>query len=266
MIGVAMKDTHNITVPSVDELKRTVLPGLILDTKAISNYGDSAVSSCAMDRYSSLMEKNAVTELSGTLSGIVSALVQADPQRIDSNPSWLSRFTGKHLETQVRYQKARQEVELLIDRGEYFLAHVNETLHALDELLAIYQLEIRHLNIFIKAGREYLEDSSAEPMPEANRIAFDNPRERLARKIANLATLLSSHEMTEMQLKMTRAQCIDMMDRFNETTKVLVPVWRQHTLSLNTTKNIDPSIVKQATNAHEALLSSLHKSLEGIAK
>ncbi len=50
MIGVAMKDTHNITVPSVDELKRTVLAGLILDTKAISNYGDSAVSSCAMDR------------------------------------------------------------------------------------------------------------------------------------------------------------------------------------------------------------------------
>ncbi|WP_235822985.1 hypothetical protein [Escherichia coli] len=66
-----MKDTHNITVPSVDELKRTVLPGLILDIKAISNYGDSAVSSCAMDRYSSLMEKNAVTELSGTLIGSI---------------------------------------------------------------------------------------------------------------------------------------------------------------------------------------------------
>ncbi|EES2026007.1 TPA: protein KlaA [Escherichia coli] len=261
-----MKDTHNITVPSVDELKSTVLPGLIMDARAISHYGDSAVSSGAMDRYSSLMEKNAVTELSGTLSGIVSALVQADPQRIESNPSWLSRFTGKHLETQVRYQLARHKVEHLIDQGEFFLAHVNETLQALDDLLAIYQLEIRHLNIFIQAGREYLKDSFVDAMPEETRIAFDNPRERLARKIANLATLLSSHEMTEMQLKMTQAQCIDMMDRFDETTKVLVPVWRQHTLSLNTAKNIDPSIVKQATSAHEALLSSLHKSLEGIAK
>ncbi|EGE2353544.1 protein KlaA [Escherichia coli] len=261
-----MTDTSNITVPSVDELKKTVLPGLFLDARAISHYGDSAVSSGAMDRYSSMMEKNAVTELARTLSGIVSALVQADPQRIDSKPSWLSRFTGKHLETQVRYQQACQEVELLVNRGEYWLSHVSETLQALDDLLAIYQSEIRHLNTFIQAGREYLEDSSAETMPEANSIVFDNSRERLARKIVNLATLLSSHEMTEIQLKMTQAQCIDMMDRFNETTKVLVQVWRQHTLSLNTTKNIDPSIVKQATGAHEALLSSLHKSLEGIAK
>ena len=137
-----MKDTHNITVPSVDELKSTVLPGLIMDARAISHYGDSAVSSGAMDRYSSLMEKNAVTELSGTLSGIVSALVQADPQRIESNPSWLSRFTGKHLETQVRYQLACHKVEHLIDQGEVFLAHVNETLQALDDLLAIYQLAL----------------------------------------------------------------------------------------------------------------------------
>lgn len=64
-----MTDTSNITVPSVDELKKTVLPGLFLDARAISHYGDSAVSSGAMDRYSSMMEKNAVTELSRTLSG-----------------------------------------------------------------------------------------------------------------------------------------------------------------------------------------------------
>lgn len=68
-----MTDTYNITVPSVDELKRTVLPGLFIDARAISHYGDSAVSSDAMDRYSSMMEKNAVTESARTLSGTYKA-------------------------------------------------------------------------------------------------------------------------------------------------------------------------------------------------
>jgi len=41
-----------------------------------------------------------------------------------------------------------------------------------------------------------------------------------------MATLLASNEMGIIQMRMTRAQAVDMLDRYNEAVKVMVPVWR----------------------------------------
>lgn len=43
---------------------------------------------------------------------------------------------------------------------------------------------------------------------------------------------------------------MDMLDRFTETSSVLVPVWRQHTLALITTKSMSPSMVAEASKEH----------------
>ncbi|WP_350363848.1 toxic anion resistance protein [Enterobacter hormaechei] len=256
-------DSSNI---SIAELKEEFIPGLLLNAGAISHYGDSGLSSKAMDKYSNLLEKDAVTALSGALNRIVSALAEADPRSISSNPSWFSRFTGKHLEKRVRYQHAREKVENLINEGNGYLTHVNETLLALEELLETYVSEIKRLKIFIQVGHEFLRDSTEEKNSDDLSLVFDKPRERFARRLANLATLLASHEMAAMQMEITRGTCIDIADRFNETIKVLVPVWRQHTLSLLSVNNTDPTIVRKANQAHEALLKSLRQNLEGFQK
>ncbi|MFP1883499.1 toxic anion resistance protein [Lonsdalea quercina] len=259
-----MTGAENIEVPTKERLKDGILPTLFSDANAISRYGESEISSNAMDRYSSLMEKSAVSALSGSISQIVNALAEADPRTIARKPSWFSRFSGTHLEKQVRYQKARMNVEALIGEGKSFMEHVYEMLHALEDLMMIHHQEIERLKVFIEAGREFLCEEPEETKADDLNIVFDKPRERFARKIANLATLLASHEMSVTQMKITRAQCIDILDRFNETVNVLVPVWRQHTLSLLTTTKIDPDMVSKATQAHQALMKSLHKSLEGI--
>lgn len=261
-----MTGAGNIEVPTKERLKEVILPTLFSDANAISRYGESEISSNAMDRYSSLMEKSAVSALSGSISQIVNALAEADPRTIARKPSWFSRFSGTHLEKKVRYQKARMNVESLIGEGKSFMEHVYEMLHALEDLMVIHHQEIERLKVYIDAGREYLREVPEEPKADNLNIVFDKPRERFARKIANLATLLASHEMSVTQMKITRAQCIDILDRFNETVNVLVPVWRQHTLSLITTTNMDPDMVSKATQAHQALMKSLHKSLEGIDK
>jgi len=261
-----MNGTEDARIPTVAELTNGVLPGLLRDAEAISHYGDSAISSGAMDRYSTLMESAAVTGLSDTISSIVAALTQADPRTIARNPSWYDRFTGKHIEKRVRYQNARDEVEALLVVGNTHLDRVNETLKVLDELQDIYRDEIARLQVFIQAGRDFLASKAGQDEQDIDALGFDRPRERFARKLTNLATLLASNEMAAMQMKMTRAQCIDLVDRFIETTRVLVPVWRQHTLSLITIKNIAPDDIAKASQAHQALLSSLHTNLEGMDK
>ncbi|EBM5962830.1 TPA: toxic anion resistance protein [Salmonella enterica subsp. enterica serovar 16:l,v:-] len=261
-----MTEKETVQAPTVESLREIVLPALMTDANAIGQYGDSAISSDAMDRYSHLMEKSAVSALSESISRIVNALADADPRSIAKKPSWFAKFSGSHLEKRARYQKARMNVEGLIGEGKGYMAHVYETLHALEDLMDIHVRESERLKIYIEAGRDFLRQLPDEPKPDELNVVFDKPRERFARKIANLATLLASHEMSVMQMKITRAQCIDILDRFNETVNVLVPVWRQHTLSLITTNNMDPAMVSKATQAHQALMKSLNQSLEGIDK
>ena len=107
---------------------------------------------------------------------------------------------------------------------------MRDTLKVVDQTLSTHEAETARLDYLIRAGHEYLDENPAAGVAAARQMEFDKPRERFARKLANLATLRASHAMSAMQMKLTRAQAVDMLDRFSETTSVLVPVWRQHTL------------------------------------
>jgi hypothetical protein len=91
-----------------------------------------------------------------------------------------------------------------------------------------------------------------------------NPRARFSRRLANLATLQHSHDLSIMHMKIVQANAIDILDRFKETEKIMVPVWQEHTLALLTAKHMNPEMIAQATQAHTALMTSLNKSIEGI--
>lgn len=250
----------------VAELKADVLPALFKgDASAIGEYGGSS-SAMALNEFSNLMESGSVSALADRISGIVAKLSEADPQRIAKKASWLERVMGSAIERQVKYTAARKSLDKQIADTEAVAQRVRDTISALSQMIAAHADEAQKLKHYIQAGREFLDEN-----PEAGRVLegdmqFDRPRERFARKLANLATLLSSHEMSVMQMKLTRASAVDMLDRFSETTSVLVPVWRQHTLSLLTSKHMDHQMVAEATKAHQALMRSMSSSLEGIEK
>ncbi|WP_322075520.1 toxic anion resistance protein [Burkholderia cenocepacia] len=251
-------------VVTVEALKRDVLPALFADAAAIGEYGATAAGSAAINEFSNLMERGSVSALAGRIGEIVAKLGDADPQRIAQPPTWIEKLTGHRLERQVRYQVARKALDELLTNAEGVAQSVRDTVRSLDNLLASHDAEARNLRAYIQAGREFLDENPEVGQVQAGALEFDRPRERLARKLANLATLLSSHEMSITQMKLTRAQAVDMLDRFSETSTVLVPVWRQHTLALIQTKNMNPAMVSAATKAHQALMRSLAKSLEGI--
>jgi hypothetical protein len=89
-----MTGAGNIEVPTKERLKEVILPTLFSDANAISRYGESEISSNAMDRYSSLMEKSAVSALSGSISQIVNALAEADPGLALKETIMVFRFSG----------------------------------------------------------------------------------------------------------------------------------------------------------------------------
>lgn len=248
----------------VDRIKDSVLPELFCHPGRIGEYATADDNAQALDQFSNLMEDGAVAKLADTIGEIVAKLADADPKKVAREPSWIERMLGRHVEQQVRYQVARQSLDELLDLAEGVAERVRHTLHSIDDMLARHAAEVEHLRTYIQAGREFLEENPSVGIEDEGEMTFDRPRERFARKLANLATLQSSHEMSVMQMRLTRAQAMDMLDRFSETSRVLVPVWRQHTLALITTKHMSPEMVSEATKAHHALMRSLSTSLEGI--
>ncbi|MGC0987096.1 toxic anion resistance protein [Pantoea agglomerans] len=251
-------------LPTIESLTQTLLPTLFTDAQAISEYGESVINAESQKQYEKLMEESAVTALSVRIERISVALRDADPRKIAKEPGWFARFTGKHLEKQARYRIARENVESLIDEGKTYLAQVRQMLDALETLADEYAHEIQLLRVYIEAGREFLQMAPAEP--EEQELIFDKPAERLSRKLANLATLQASHEMSLMHMKITRVQAIEIIDTFSQTIKILVPVWRQHSLALITTNTMNETLTSKASEAHRALMESLHNSLEGAKK
>ena len=251
-------------VLTVERLKADVLPALFVDTSSISEYGGAPGGADAINEISDLMEGGSVGLLAKRIGEIVAKLADADPQRIAKPANWLEKLTGSQFERQVRYQVARKGLDELIADTEVIAQRVRDTLRKLEQMLVAHALEADSLRVYIQAGREYMDEHPEAGVTLAGTVEFERPRDRLARKLANLATLLSSLEMSETQIKLTRAQAVDMLDRFSETATLLVPVWRRHTLALIQTKNMNPAMVAEATKAHQALMRSLAKSLDGM--
>lgn len=253
-------------VITVDHLKHQVLPDLFRDPSRISEYGNTEGAGKSIDQLGALMQRGSMGALTKQLSQILTKMADASPERISKEPNFWERMFGGGLEKQVRYQVARKTLDEMIATAEGQAQAVRDTISKLSELIESHATDVQAIQTYIRAGREFLEENPTVGEPQGDGMEFDRPRERLARKIANLAALLASHELSINQMKLTRAQAIDMLDRVNETVDVLVPVWRQHSLTLITTKHMSPSLVAEASRAHKALMASLSSSLEGITQ
>lgn len=256
------------TVPTVDSLKREVIPNLFANPSQMGSYAASSEESNALNEFSRLMEQGSVSELSSAIEAIVEMLAHADPRKISQTEKswkgWLDSFMGRDVEKQIRYEQARTSLDNMLKSTASIAEGVYDTLTAIDKLISQHQQEVATLSVHIQAAREYLAELPTTPATSASEndvTQFDRPKERFARKVANLAALEASHQMSLMQLKLTQAQAIDMLDRFNETTRVLVPVWRQHTMVLLSSSKMSPEMMAQANTAHEALMKSLSTSL-----
>lgn len=251
-------------VITVAQLKAQTLPALFNNPATIASYGNSLISTSNIDQLSALMEAGSLAKLASSIAEILTKMADASPEKISKPPTWLERMLGGGLEKHVRYQVARKTFEQLLEQAERHACGVRKTEAGLTQLIASHASESERLKAHIQAGHEFLNEHPVMGALESGALEFDRPRERFARKLANLAALLASHELSVNQMKLSRAKAIDMLDRFGETVSVLVPVWRQHTLTLITTKNMSADMVAEASKAHQALMASLSSSLAGL--
>ena len=246
-------------------LVQEAIPALFRNPLTIAEYGSAQKDEKAVQELDDLMRRGPVPKLAAAIAVIVAKLAEADPRRIAKAPTWYGGLTGRAIETKVVYEVARRDLDGLIASAAAAAQAVRDALGLMDRLMASQEADAAELQTHIDAGRQFLADNpEAGAPPAGGGVEFDRPRERFARRLANLATLQSSQAMSVIQMRLTKANAVDMLDRFTETTEVLVPLWRQHTLNLTNTKNMNPAMVAEAAKAHEALVRGLAQSLEPI--
>jgi plasmid stabilization system protein ParE len=264
----AVSSTINALTPQMSMatvMERNVAP-CFSDTAKISKYGDMQGMSETIAKTTSLMEQSPVSQLAGRIKQIISYLSDADPQAIQVKATWWGKLTGSALENRLRFEVARESLEETLADASKWSDKTEKAIELIDRLLSQNEAETAALKLHIEAGKTYLQENPESGKPVEGAMSFENPRDRFIRRLQNLSALLASHEMSVLQLRLVRGQALDLLDRFVETTTVLVPVWRQHSLAIASSTNLDPKMVAAATAAHNALQKSLASSLISLDK
>lgn len=259
-----------IDLGKFSDLDREAIEGMqgeidLASTVAITAFCNVSSASAGIEALSAAMEQAPTSLLAGKIAEIVAKLEDADPRVVAEKPSWMARITGAALEGKVRYQVSRKAVDTLIEEADRLSVHVVSLIGKLEEMMVAHADQSHQLELKMVAGKLYLERHPEAGRPPEGEISFDNPRERFSRRLASMAALFSSNEMSLTQMKLTRVQAIDMVERFHEISSVLVPVWRQHTMALVSSLKNSPEAIAVAAKAHESLMTSL-SALKGSAR
>ena len=244
------------------DLTQEVIPELFRNPLTIAGYGSLQKDNQTAKALDEKLQTNPVGRLAESISAIVARLADADPKKLTAPPSWFGGITGQALETRVRYEVARRDLDGVVEDAQAVAQEVRDALALMELVMATHDEDAAELQMHIDAGRAFLASNLDAGEPAAGGTEFDRPRERFARRLANLATLHSSQALSVIQMRLTKAAAVDMLDRFTETVDVLMPVWRDHATNLTNTKNMSPARVAEATKAHEALVRGLAQSLQ----
>lgn len=209
------------------------------------------------DSLAGLLGESLTDRLACLITELLRLLSDADPAKVINNPSWLQRITGNYLEASINYLKARQGIDALLEETETVAARLEVLLVEINKQQVQLRIETAGLRLHIAAGRLYRVRDPCSSSSQVETYGFDNTEERFARRLTNLTALLASHEMTAVQLDMAYTQTADLLARYYESSRVLVPIWREHTLTLQLNQKNTPIQGRLAQQAYHTLKNNL---------
>ena len=215
-------------------------------------------------------ERTYLTALANQLSMIVDQMNLIErshaPQRVPVFKRLFLSLTGPYeLEQRIQARQASMSFGEILEKAKQDAKQVKARIGLIDAMLRDHHGEVQLIRNHIAAGRLYLEHNPTAGVPNDADMTFTNARERFARRLANLSALLASHEMSFVQMKLTKAQSIDLCDRFTEVSEVLVPIWAHYQNTLKSGDQKDPEALATANKVHEALVQSLTKSVTNLS-
>lgn len=206
-----------------------------------------------------LLAESLDNRLGALMTELLKQLPNANPEKILQPSNWLQKQIKSVSGASLRYWEAKKRIDSLLQEAEIAATRVEKLLSEMLKQQTQLQLEIAQLRLHVAAGRLYLQRHTPQSS-EAEPLDFDKPIERFARRLTNLTALLASHEMTATQLDRVYAQTVDLLERFYESSRVLFPIWQEHSLALLLNAGNASTTIRLAQQAFNALFNKLSQS------
>ncbi|KGH30791.1 hypothetical protein [Comamonas testosteroni] len=249
---------------SIEVITSEQIPELFRNPLGIGDFGKLVRDPEIDVKLDKLLGSNPSAGLARSIRGVVMCLEDADPKAISEKPSKWSRFTGLAQTKRVRFEVAKINMDQLLNAATKEAALVRDVIDVIESLCSTYGAEAQIISNHIEAGQKYLAQT---PDSQGGALAFDleTSRERFSRRLINLQAMQVSHAQTGQQLQLLKYQLIDVLDRFDETAQVLVPLWRQNMLGLGVQNHVTGEQLAMAIQAHENLRKSFADNLKSIS-
>lgn len=246
---------ENLQVALVARLQRDVLPALFAQEVDIGRYGPSTMTHQITEPS---RNDGGATELAQLLGLMMQRLQEDSIDALSARASWWRKATGLDIEARVNSEIRFGTIADIAMQIETQSGLVRAGVLQLDTLRDQQTQQIFELQAYIAAGKAFAAELPAETaLPEPD----SSPRNRLLRRLTNLAVLLASLEMGQLQLQLARGNALSLLDRCGEVIQVLLPMWQQSRRALFSSRDTDPALIGAARRAHQDLLQSLQQIL-----
>ena len=239
----------------IARLQRDVLPALFAQEVDIGRYGPSTMTHQITEPS---RNDGGATELAQLLGLMMQRLQEDSLDALSARASWWRKATGLDIEARVNSEIRFGTIADIAMQIETQSGLVRNGVLQLDTLRDQQAQQIFELQAYIAARKAFAAELPAETvLPELD----SSPRNRLLRRLTNLAVLLASLEMGQLQLQLARGNALSLLDRCGEVIQVLLPMWQQSRRALFSSRNTDPVLIGAARQAQQNLLLSLQQIL-----
>jgi hypothetical protein len=199
------------------------LPQRLANAELMLDYGSVRRPADTLDAWHRVMQEPCNARLIDALHSALGLMKRAEPIQRGRVASAIANFTGAKLEAELKREIALCELERTLadatEAAEQVRAHIGKV----DSLRQENKADRISLAAHIKAGSDHL----ARIAP-AGMAPPDENHARLRRKVQELANILASAEILQLELARARSTAIDLLERQTTLQNALVPIWRQH--------------------------------------
>lgn len=202
----------------LDLAKRLLRPELLLE------YGADRRSADTLEAWHQELLVPSKARLVQALRQALNLMKLAEPKRRGRLTSAISQFTGAAMEEELKREVLIFELAQVLEEADEAAKGVRQHITKVDALAQSNRADRIHAAAHIKAGTDYLAEVGSTRNGEVSIEALS----RLRRKIQELATILASAEILQLELARARSTAIDLLERYASLKNALVPNWRQH--------------------------------------
>lgn len=207
------------------------------DALAVLRYGAEALDDELEVRMADALDHGDAAALVARLDELRRALQAGDPRRLRRGIGLLGRLTGRDVLAEADATALRARLGTLVASADRCAAALEARTLLQRRLQGDVAAAIATIEAVIARARAWLDaypdaGLAAPSIAPAGAAAFTQPpRERLLRRLDQLATVQAARDIGLRQLGLLHDQNLELLARYQRIRDVLLPAWRQQALA-----------------------------------